>query len=718
MVKSIGRLFLCISMVVALSVSVCPGQSVAEERHQLSWIGNSFPGSFYHRGRFARAVPQDVKEGYVTPDGTLVTVTWYDEGHQRVNLFRDGGLIGVPKNTHGPVALAVTADDNAVYVGCVRGRGDDRTNFIRVYDRSDPLMEKTFADIVVGQTKGYQPNLGITLRDGKLYVSDQASNSIIVFDTDTRERVFSFPVERPRKLAVDSTGRVWVIQSGRGANNVGPGVGALVLGFNAEGEQIADLGEDVVVPTAIAVCHATDRLMVADSEPGRNHIRIYDTTGETPALADTFGRCITSGVPGRWEADKFDHLTAIGTDREGNTYVAWNGGPPHTIGGGRVESNAQGLTIVSLAPDASERWALHGRHFVDMAAPDPGDENSVFASNERYGMDYTRPAGREWSFAAYTLDRLRYPQDPRLWQSHAYTSQMLRLEGRPFMILQDQYRDANVMYRFDGEIAVPAVFFGGKFPWIVRGNILPPNRPDDMRKFMWRDGSGSTPPDGAFQTDEYHPLNAFIWGSVTWSANGDVWNVPVHGDRIIHYPFLGLDENGIPIYSEEKARVIANPGDLELIRKVEYDSENDVMFMIGFADRAQDRDHGRNMGRSIGRQVVRYDNWSTEPTVRSVMKLPDVVHKSMTYVGDWVFVGQRLGMEVRVFDSRTGEQIHHWKPGREVGGHLWTGMGLDIERGLRAFQRANGEILVFSEEVSYAKVLMHRWMPPADQAME
>ena len=121
---------------------------------------------------------------------------------------------------------------------------------------------------------------------------------------------------------------------------------------------------------------------------------------------------------------------------------------------------------------------------------------------------------------------------------------MLRLEGELFMIVQDQYRDTNAMYRFDGEIAVPAVFFAGKHPWQVRGTWLPPNRPPEMHKFLWRDGSGSRPPDGHFHADEYQELEAFVWGHNSWSKNGDHWNVPTHGNRIVHYPFQGLDENG------------------------------------------------------------------------------------------------------------------------------------------------------------------------------
>jgi hypothetical protein len=61
--------------------------------------------------------------------------------------------------------------------------------------------------------------------------------------------------------------------------------------------------------------------------------------------------------------------------------------------------------------------------------------------------------------------------------------------------------------------------------------------------------------------------------------------------------------------------------------------------------------------------------------------------------------------EVYVYDTATGSSIAKLTPGIEVAGESgWV----DIPYGLRAFQRANGEYVVFVEEDAKAKVIVYR----------
>lgn len=675
--------------------------------HRLSWIGNSGSGAWDEERQMRLYTQMDVKEASVLPDGTVVAITWFDEGHQNIGVYKDGAFVGRMPHTYGSAALAVAANDEHIYAGTTRRVDDKRVNFVRRYDRKPPFR---YHDLELSRTdgKGYQPFLGMALSQDTLIVSDRVGSCIRLIDISSMRETASFPVAggTPRKVAVDSQQRIWVIIGGPA--NLDPGDQAFIRGYTFDGTPIphAEI-RDVGLPTAIAVDHR-DRLLVADSTPGVNHIAIYDLASDIPKRTGTFGRCITSDVPGEVQPDKFDHITGLGSDAEGNFYVCWNGGPHRTRGGGRLVSSAQGQVIRSLTPAGALRWELLGLHFMDNADADPADDTIVYAKNERYAMDYSKPPGQEWTWQAYTLDRLRYPEDPRLWQSHMYASQMLRLDGKLFMILQDQYRDVNAMYRFDGDIAVPAIMFNGKFPW-----DHPPQRPKDMRKFLWRDGSGSTAPDGHFQTEEYQELRHFAWGFNSWSANGDHWNIPSAGNRIVHYPYLGLDAHGIPRYSEDSATVTNKPDIIHKLATLEYDHDRDVMFLSGFFAAEEDKDYGGGTGRTRMAWIVRYDDWSGERRLVSRMDLPkDKVMAAFTIAGDWVFAGERQGQPIHVYDSRDGSKLTVWRPGAAHGGPDWYGGGLDLDRAIRATVRPNGEILVFSEEVSYAKVLMHRWLPP------
>ncbi len=83
----------------------------------------------------------------------------------------------------------------------------------------------------------------------------------------------------------------------------------------------------------------------------------------------------------------------------------------------------------------------------------------------------------------------------------------------------------------------------------------------------------------------------------------------------------------------------------------------------------------------------------------------------VTAVGDYVFTGgwKERG---RIYINRLsdGAPVGVFDPGPTVGGVENTGW-IDILTGITAFQRKDGEYLVFVEEDYKAKVLMYRWRP-------
>jgi hypothetical protein len=103
---------------------------------------------------------------------------------------------------------------------------------------------------------------------------------------------------------------------------------------------------------------------------------------------------------------KFYGITGVGTDAAGNIYINSNG------------FNNSGTDLRKLSPNGKLQWQLLGLHFVDNADTDPATDGiEVFAKQEHFVMNYSKPAGQQWTYKAYTINPFKYPQDPRLHTS-------------------------------------------------------------------------------------------------------------------------------------------------------------------------------------------------------------------------------------------------------------------------------------------------------------
>ena len=105
----------------------------------------------------------------------------------------------------------------------------------------------------------------------------------------------------------------------------------------------------------------------------------------------------------------------VGCDAKGNYYVAQDG---QTGGGGTV--------LESYKFNGRLNWRLLGLTFVDMADIDPISENDVFTKEEHFHLDLSSPSRTDWGYAGYTVNRFKYPEDPRLhiWSAGAWVRRM------------------------------------------------------------------------------------------------------------------------------------------------------------------------------------------------------------------------------------------------------------------------------------------------------
>ena len=244
----------------------------------------------------------------------------------------------------------------------------------------------------------------------------------------------------------------------------------------------------------------------------------------------------------------------------------------------------------------------------------------------------------------------------------------------------------------------------------------PTNQPSTNNgAWIWRDVNGNASVDA----NEYSAGD--VEGSYTyaWSVdlNGNVWEGTQRGVR--KYTLQGLDSVGNPVYTYAQSTLYPVAGGFANIMKVNYVAATDTMYVSGYLNGASD---GGCWG-GVGSTLTRIDNFTqSTPTTKWMIALPwdctsKAVPASMDVAGNAVFMvdlahqenGASLGTGIlRVYDAVTGMQTVSFYPGSIVGGGSkigWTDTGY----ALHAFERANGQYVVSTEDDLFGKILIYTW---------
>lgn len=465
-------------------------------------------------------------------------------------------------------------------------------------------------------------------------------------------------------------------------------------GITCDGARVAFPGLEQ--PTALALAN-DGSLMIADSGTGpRQQVLFFDVTdAQKPRLRRTFGELggIASGKPGEITPIKFWGIRGIGMDAAGNLYVA---------------QSELGTVLRSFTPEGNLRWELHGEFFCDLAVADPSDDAAtVWGIQERYAMDWSKSPGQESKWTGYTLNRQKYPNDPRGLMhvkqqgEHGLTSpQMVYLNGHRFLFVGGMFASNFInIFRYDGEVAVPS---GLILQW---GNNLyntdlrwPPNKPAGTS--IWRDTNG----DGEYQASEFAPNAERVKPGPFWvDRKGNLWMA--YG--FFRYDFQGLDARGNPIYSADRITVLDKPKGVNQVARVCYLDESDTLIVAEEGVDEQNRPSMRHIRQVLVCKGYLAGNRETVAFVPGAGREAGCV----TAAGDYVFTGGWKGRG-RVWVNRLsdGAEVGVFAPGPTVGGVENTGW-IDLLTGINAFKRSTGEYLVFVEENYKAKSLIYRWKP-------
>jgi hypothetical protein len=657
---------------------------------------------------------------YVAPDGTVYTDSDWDESGREAGVYKDGNAVANPGRTHGWGNFggrAVTANSAYLYIGTrmdSQGGGlvdpntwpPKGTYWYGISRRpvsnvssgapfpggkggSGDTVPGSF--LIVNQVpEGTDATIaGLTADNSRLYVSNPYANEVRIFDANTMASVGSFSIARPGKLVIDRAGTLWIIQTGTGSTP------PKVLHYSTAGAQLAQQITTVVNPQALAIDNQ-GRLMVAECGPSQQ-ILTFDISS-TPALVSSFGVAggISSGTPGAIGDLKLSSPIGVGSDSAGNIYVG---------------SSIAGTDLRKFTPAGQMVWRVLGLEFIDTAAADAATDGAdVYTENQHFTIDYTKSNGQEWTWKGMSIDAYKYPNDPRLNAAIAQQCPSVlsvrNIQGRKYLILTDQYSTYLHIYRMNGEIAVPSGFFSTGHI----NNFMPGVQPATGR-WIWRDLNG----DGNFQANEFLDADgattAGTWG---WEMDeqGNVWQTSENSDGVRKYTLQGIDAAGNLMYSRAASTSFGIPAPFTQIERVKYTAQTDTLYLSGYTSQ---NPIGSGYWGQAGTEIVRYDNWSSgNRTPRWRIVLPynpstSSTIKAISVAGQRVFAGLLASgptQNVYVYDAATGASVGQLVPGPEVQSNMgW----IDGSHNLQAYQRANGEYLVFEEEVAWEKVLMYRF---------
>ena len=368
-------------------------------------------------------------------------------------------------------------------------------------------------------------------------------------------------------------------------------------------------------------------------------------------------------------------------------------------------------------------------------------------------MDYTKPAGQQWTQRGYLIDRFNYPQDLRLQGAIVpppVGAFIRRIEGKRLMYVVTQQSNYLGIYRFPtgSEIAVPCSVMAAS----NLDRAWPPTEPDPgvMGRWIWRDLNNNK----LMDANEYEAdgPGQGIWGWYVDSA-GDVWSAsfasnPSGAPTIRRFMQQGLDAAGCPIYHSANSESFAQPPVFTSLGRLVYVPGNDTLYLGGYTAQnpeAASFGYCSNSGAvcttdaqcttpapagichleidfgNVGREVRRYDNWhgcasSSSNTCNSAWAITDFpysrpfnIAKGLDVAGGRVVVGISNNAGIRVYNASTGALETTREPGPEVAG---TSGLLDSTLPMGVFERSNGETLIITEEGAQAKQLFYRVPPP------
>ena len=688
---------LLVLLLAVCTVLPASTQTVKNAPYVNSWLGNTYGTPTDH-------IAHTIDNLYVTPSGKVATITGWDEGGANAALYSSSGAkLGIPQESGtgswGRISgRAIFVDDDYLYQTFFQGggyssdpdqypQGTDVWKGIRRYNHDGsaaPFIGGKGYDssmLVVDSSASERIPTGVVVYNNELYVSDPIAGQIKVYNATTMSAtpVRSFTVANPGLLDYDRLGFIWMLDV----------VQKKLIRFSTMGvlQPQSITVSSGVTPTAFCVDKVNDRILITNNGADQN-VLMYTSIIGTPTQTSTFGATggINSGVVGVIAPLKFSEPHGVGIDSAGNIFIGNNG---VAQGGARLEKYTSAGML---------QWRLNGLIFTDNGSLNPANETEFYTKEFKFSLNLANTTpGSEWSPAAMTLNKVKYPGDVRIpaVDDQFWTTAYVRnVSEKKLLYIADMYGGSLAIYRFnpttDGETAIPS------------GRL-------DMgeSESIWRDGNGN----GANDPGETAALGSGSYSTQLFpDANGGIWkaNRDEPAGSIRYFPLQGFDAYGNPRYTHASSLTYAPP-EIADVKRLEYDAANDVLYATGRSSQAIDDAWG-----SAGNRMVRYNNFTGTRTTAWSVTLPysttatDNNVKALCEAGDYLFLIAATQGRIYVHKKSDGTKVGEILPTAATGNSSgWA----DINGAIRATKRSNGEYLIFAEENGNGKIMMYRWSP-------
>ena len=632
-----------------------------------SWLGNSFSGK-------DEWVQSGISGITVLPDGTVAATSIWDERHKEIGFYKDGKPVG-PVTPGG--ASQIVFDDTYFYVGN-SGMGKP-TAGVRRYLRDGsfigaaaPWPELGAAKWISFDTSDKWKEVdGLVLAGDELLVTAADLTEIRVYQAATGAFKRSLPVEQSGRLVAGKDGTLWLGNE--------QGVTQLTLDGKPTGKAISG------VNVGALAFDPKGNLLVGDK--GERHQVIYfDVSGPQPREIRTLGE--RGGVyagprRGAMGDNRLWNIMGLGVDADGNVAV-----------------ECMGSFMRSYSPEGTLRWQLECTVFCICSDFDPAtDGNDIYSHAFHYRYVPGAPPGRDWIVAGVTSDPARFPE------VGTKTVNVLMRRLKNGQLYRFGWTDALSISRQepDSEIFIPCGYY-------VRENMGPTRKPKELtekKRCFWSDTNG----DGRLEEAELSvapstsPQNRQSYHFYV-DDNGGIWE-PQNRWGLRHIPLKGFAASGAPIYDLAEEVLYPKPREFTEVLRAWYFPDTDTMYLSGYTWDCPDTGKQYMWG-TCGNEMICYDNW-TKPgrTLRCRMPFPKDAHDipaiTIADKSNRAFVGEK-GNTLFTYDTRSGKLLGIIEPDPMVGHVGW----IDIQGGVRAFTRKNGEIIVLSEDSLVQKQLIYR----------
>ena len=692
-----------------------------------SWLGNSFASQYYQGHVQMQITGLCLDRSGKEP---RLRVVGQNEALDSSVYDLEGNLLWMYQLKNGG-SSTVAADGKFIFEGS--GGNWNGTTTLERLDPSNTAASPSTDDSQVPGLSGKLKHItGLAAGGGKVYVAEAYDERVIVLDAASLAEVASFRSPRAGRIVLDGKGGLWVGQRPGTApetpqipaSNGKPGVDGTSLEsrpdgkppdrehpgkihyFTVDGKQVAERTitlDAIVEPGHMAIHPLTGHLYVCDAGPNQC-VWIFDAQGKPAGRFGALGGVYKNKIAGRVDAAHLYFPRAITFDDTGCLYIAMAPRMGWTGGALLRKYDPTGKKIV---------WERQGLEFQEAADGDPGTDGvDVYTQTHRYTMDFSKGPGQEAVYSALTFDPFTYPADKRNTSNGGAVNATVvrRIGGKRILFLHEHARNGWILYRFKegSEIAIPC----GK---VSNGGL-------------WIDKNG----DGKSDPDEVGPKLAVFAQCWTVDANGDIWSSG--GKAVRCWRNQGLNEHGVPIYTQEPTETYPVSAPFTEASHVIYDAALDRLFIGGFTkDRPRDsNDHGGSVGsmlsgfadvrasKGLGKRLWQRDLPYEAGTTGGGNEANNFFCAS--YAGDaqggYLFIGglSERGVKktsLHALDPKTGEMAQRFLPGPEVAGYCgWY----DFNNAINAMKRKDGEYILFAEDDGAQKVNMFRWRPlPAGQ---